>query len=281
MNEAVSRQPSAVSPVLSTASGWSTSSDGPRPPAPGPRFPRRRERGALLAAGVMLACLLLGAGTLHTLESDRGPTAPMPGAEVELLPPPDLARALALSYRAVAADLFWVRTVLYLGWHVEHDQRFPKLAALLDLVVTLDPHFVEAYRIGALFLGFVARDLPAATRLLERGVQATPERWELPHDLGRLYMVLGKDPGKAMTWFRQADALAGRPEYVPRIIAKLATQAGQREVAIELWVRIYRESENAHVRDQAERELRSLGVRIRREPPSGEGAAKGDEGARR
>lgn len=231
--------------------------------------------------GVLLGCLLLSAGTLRRLEAGRPQAGRVGEAELELLPPPALARALALAYDAVAADLFWVRTILYFGWHVEHDQRFPRLAPLLDLVVALDPHFIEAYRTGALFLGFVADDLPAASRLLERGVQANPERWELPHDLGRLHMIFGKDPGKAMAWFQRADGFPGRPDYVPRMVAKLATRAGQREVAIELWVRIFQETENAYVRDQAEKELRALGVVIRRGPPSGEGAAKGDEGARR
>lgn len=243
-----------------------------RPDARGARRPRRagglgRDGSALAATGALLACLLVSAGTLRSLEAGRGPAARAPEGELELLPPPALARALALSYDVVAADLFWVRTILYFGTHVETDGRFPKLARLLDLVVALDPHFLDAYRTGALFLSFFAKDLPGAIRLLERGAQANPQRWELPHDLGRLYMIFAKDPAQAMAWFRRADIFPGRPDYVPRMVARLATQAGQREVAVELWFRIYRETDNAHVRDQAERELRSLGVLIRRGGP--------------
>lgn len=243
--------------------------------------PRGRGWGELASAAVLGSCLLASAATLRALEADRGPAARGATPELALLPPPVVARALALSYDAVAADLLWVRTILYFGVHVESDRRFPKLAALLELVVALDPHFLDAYRTGALLLSFFAHDLPAAVQLLERGAQALPEQWELPHDLGRLYMILGRDPAKAMTWFKRADAYPGRPDYVPRMVAKLATQAGHREVAIELWFRIYRETENAYVREQAAQELRALGLVIRRGPPGGEAAVKRGEDARR
>jgi tetratricopeptide (TPR) repeat protein len=219
-----------------------------------------RERGALLAAAALLACLALSAGVLRALEATGRAAGRAPAGELELLPAPGLARALAFSYEAVLADLFWVRTILYFGRHVEGDRQFPKLAALLDLVVGLDPHFLEAYRTGALFLSFFARDFPAAVRLLERGAQANPGRWEIPHDLASLYLLFAGDPAQAMTWFLRADGLPGRPDYVPRLAARLAARAGHREVAIELWLRVLEQTPNAYIRGQAEEELRALGV---------------------
>lgn len=180
--------------------------------------------------------------------------------ELAYLPPPAYLRPALLGFESLAADLFWIRTIQYFGKHLETDGRYPRLYQLVDLVISLDPHFIEAYRLGGLFLSYFAREIDHAIALYEKGIEANPDRWELPHDLGRLYYLDLKDYPKALKWWKVADELPGRPSYLPRFVARLQAQTGHVETAIDLWIEIYRSAENEHIRRIALEELRKLGV---------------------
>jgi len=84
----------------------------------------------------------------------------------------------------------------------------------------------------------------------------------MPHDLGRLYYLDLKDHEKALYWWKIANDLPGRPHYIPRFVPRLYAQTGQKEIAIELWLEMYRATDNKYVRGVAQRELKKLGVTI-------------------
>ena len=90
---------------------------------------------------------------------------------------PTVARKAALSFDAIVADVYWMRALQHYGYyrlHQDAPQRYRLLYPLLDLTTTLDPHFMVAYRFGAIFLaepdpgGAGRPDL--AVKLLEKGV---------------------------------------------------------------------------------------------------------------
>jgi tetratricopeptide (TPR) repeat protein len=196
--------------------------------------------------------------TVRWLEAWPGP------AQVEdeggYLPPAPLARPLTFGYERLAADLSWLRTVQYFGRHLGADNRFPRLRPLLQFTVGLDPHFVEAYRTGALFL-WVAGDIPSALALLEEGYRANPARWELPHDLGRLYFLQVGDHAKALRWWTIAQGLPAAPAYLPRFIARLHGKVGHRETALELWAAILNDpNTDEYFRKIAREEIERLGA---------------------
>jgi tetratricopeptide (TPR) repeat protein len=169
----------------------------------------------------------------------------------------------------MAADLAWLLTIQYFGGHLITDRRFPELRRMVETVVALDPHFVEVYTLGALFLNYFARDVPGAIALLERGAQANPSRWEPPHDLARTYYLDLKDYRQAIHWFEVTDKLPQRPHYVPRFIARLYALSGQRETALELWRAMRDSATSDWVLELATREIAKL------EQASGEPVAGG------
>src|SRR5687768_11320098 len=72
-------------------------------------------------------------------------------------------KRMSLGLDALVADIYWIRTVQYFGGKVidsglplssavTKDLRMDLLAPLLDIVVTLDPQHLPAYRFGAIFL---------------------------------------------------------------------------------------------------------------------------------
>jgi len=57
-------------------------------------------------------------------------------------------------FEALAADVYWLRTVQYFGGErlFRADKRFELLRPLVDITTTLDPRLEIAYRYGAIFL---------------------------------------------------------------------------------------------------------------------------------
>lgn len=204
--------------------------------------------GSILAAG-----LLDGSTELTTREV--GATA---GEERLYLPDAKYSKPLLLGYHGAAADLLWIRIVQYVGSHFETDKRYSQLARTLDLATSLDPHFIEPYRFGGLFLLMLAREPEAAVSLLEKGAAANLDRWELPHDLGRYYFLEAHDDAKTLWWWERAAKLPGRPEYLPRFVARLHARIGRTETALTLWLELYRVAQNDYFRSIALQEIERL-----------------------
>lgn len=189
---------------------------------------------------------------------DRGVRPKAVGEELAYLPSARFLKPALLGFESLAADLFWIQTIQYFGKHVTSDRRFPKLFPLVDLVTSLDPQFIEAYRLGGLYLAYFAREVDRAITLYEKGIASNPDRWELPHDLARLYYLDLKDYGKALEWFQRADRLPGRPQYVSHFVARLYAATGREEMAVEMWWQIYYQTNNEEVRKMAQEEIRKI-----------------------
>jgi tetratricopeptide (TPR) repeat protein len=205
----------------------------------------------------LLVASLLGAVLVATLLDGRGVLATA-GEESLYLPNAKYLKPILLGFDGVAADLLWIRTVQYFGTHLETDRRFPQLAKALDLTTSLDLHFLEPYRLGGLYLLYFVRQPEAAVSLLEKGAAANPDRWELPHDLGRYYYLEARDYDQALRWWERAAKLPTRPEFLPRFVARLYAQTGHAEMAIELWSELYRTAQNDFVRSLALQEMNRL-----------------------
>ena len=215
-----------------------------------------------IAIPVFLVASLLGsilvAGLLDGSTRLTGGVDATAGQERLYLPDARYAKPLLLGFHGAAADLLWIRIVQYVGTHFQGDKGYPQLARALDLATSLDPHFIEPYQFGALFLQMLAREPEAAVSLLEKGAAANPDRWELPHDLGRYYFLEAHDDVKALWWWERAAKLPGRPHYLPRFVARLYARTGHTETALELWTELYRTAQDDHFRSIAHQEIERL-----------------------
>ncbi len=219
--------------------------------------------------GVLGAALVLGAATvvvpLSLALEVRAPHMQRGAGAPPILPRAAVIRPLLLGFHPLAADLYWLRAIQYFGAHMETDRQFPHLYGLVDLVTTLDPHFVEGYQLAGLFLSF-GKHFPEAIAIYEKGIAANPGRWELPHDLGRMYLLDLGDSRQALHWWEQTDRLPGRPHYIPRIIARLYAKTGSLETALELWTAMYERTDNEWVKNTARREIEKLLRELREKP---------------
>jgi hypothetical protein len=210
------------------------------------------------AAVTLMAGLLALSVTLQVWR-DRGWTAYEPQTPVMWLKATPYAKASMLGYELLAADLYWIRAVVYFGRQrlaSESTQTFDLLFPLLDLVTTLDPRFTIAYRFGAIFLaepppyGPGRSDL--AVTLLERAVERSPDRWEYPHDLGFVYYWHQRDFEKGATWMDRASQVRGAPFWLKSTAASMHSERGDRASARQLWTQIRDGADNDLLRQAAD-----------------------------
>ena len=210
-----------------------------------------------IAISACLIIALLGSLFVAALLESRGAQATA-GDGWLLLPEARYLKPMLLGFHGAAADLLWIQIVQYVGTHVETDMKFPQLAKALDLATSLDPPFLEPYRFGGLYVLYLARQPEAGVSLLEKGAAANPDRWELPHDLGRYYYLERRDYPRALVWWQRAAKLPGRPDYLPRFVARLYAKTGHEETALELWLDLYRTAQNDFLRSLALQEIERL-----------------------
>ncbi|MBI4537608.1 MAG: hypothetical protein HY712_06595 [candidate division NC10 bacterium] len=232
----------------------------PNVPVSGPAASRLRRWGALGAAILAFATAVVCGIRLDRLHSEQVAATPIFFPRVEIL------RPALLGFQSLAADFWWLRTIQYFGGRVERQENFPQLYQLVDMTVSLDPNFLDAYLYGGLFL-VIAKQYPQAIQIYRKGIAARPDDWEIPYDLGRLYFLEVEDYEQALRWWKLADALPGRPHYLPRFIARLYARTGALETAYELWKSMYDRTNNEWVRRTAAAEMEKILAQMRRSTP--------------
>jgi hypothetical protein len=215
------------------------------------------------AAGPVLAGLLAGAllvGAASALHARAGARlAPPLPEELLYYPSGYLVRQASLGYETAAADLAWLRTIQYYGGHRMTDQRYDHIGHLMHVVTELDPRFVQPYVFGAFVMAQEQRQPQRGLALLEKGLRANPDSWELAFKIGFLHYVCTHDYAAAARFFTIAARMPGHADYVERFAAWTNQRAGNTEVAVLLWKEILATG-NKYMQEVARRELRRLGA---------------------
>jgi hypothetical protein len=207
---------------------------------------------ALMVAGCALLAL---AATLN----DRAPRSDaLNDFELQYFPSGRMLGTAALGFDAVASDFSFLRAVQYYGEHRRTDRQYPWAHHLFDVVTQLDSRYVTPYLFGGLVLAEDTGRLDRAVTLLERGMDAVPDRWELPFEAGFLILVRGRDAAGAAPWLERATRLPGSPDYVRRFAAYAHTRGGSREMALALWREIAATAEEPGLQEAARRYIAEL-----------------------
>jgi tetratricopeptide (TPR) repeat protein len=218
--------------------------------------------GRLAVIGAGLVGIGLAAGVLHAKEA----TFPLPPVEERLLylQSGKTADRLMLTFDALAADVYWIRTIQSYGRDLKNKtraNRFELVQPLLELTTTLDPHFLIAYRFGAVFLAMEPPNGPGrpdqAIALLEKGLVADPTRWQLAHDIGFVHFLYTGDFREAADWFERAAAMPGAPSWLGPLAATTRAGGGDRAGARQMLADMLT-SPDAYIRRAAERTLAQL-----------------------
>jgi len=174
-------------------------------------------------------------------------------------------KKMSLGLDGIVADIYWMRTVQYFGGKLIENKaslsmnstreiRRDLLAPYLNIITELDPHQIQAYRFGAIFLP--ERDLPAAVALLERGIAENPENWRLYQDLGYIYWQEGEYE-KAAEAYERGGQIEGAAWWMRDMAGFMRIKGGSRDTARAVYSK-YAESEDPQIRKQATLRLEQL-----------------------
>ena len=217
---------------------------------------------------VVTLALLLAASVSIQIARDRVWQPYTPERSLLWVQSSEVADRLALSFDAMAADVYWIRAVLYYGstrLAPEGARNFDALYPLLDLTTGLDPRFKVAYRFGALFLTEPAPNGPGrpdqAIALLERGLARDPDVWEYMHDIGFVHYWWTGDYHAAADWFYKAADAPGSGLWLRPLAAATLQKGGDRESSRILWRQMYESTDVEWLRRNAERALLQIDAR--------------------
>lgn len=226
---------------------------------------------------VPASALALGICLLYPMQRWIDSKAPreITGEETLYLSSGETIKKMSLGLESLAADVYWIRTVQYFGRKLiesgkpitsssTKDISMPLLAPLLNIVVTLDPQHIPAYRFGAIFLP--ERDLPSAMALVEKGIRENRDEWRLYQDLAYIYWQAGnassgsqqaEDFAKAAEWYEKGSNVPGAAWWMRDLAGLMRIKGGSRESARAVYEK-YLLSDDKIIRGQAISRLRQL-----------------------
>jgi tetratricopeptide (TPR) repeat protein len=216
----------------------------------------------LWAALAVAAIGLAGSAAVLSARDARFPAPPL-AERLLYLRSGRVADRVMLQFDAVAADVYWIRTIQHYGRDLRSSRpdRFGLLEPLLDLTTTLDPHFNVAYRFGAFFLAspppYGPGRVDQAVALLEKGLGHNPGRWQYAHDIAFVHYWFSGDYLEAARWFDRAADMPGAPEWILPLAAVTRLQGGDRTGARLMLSNLASSTDN-YVKAAAERGLLQL-----------------------
>ncbi len=179
-----------------------------------------------------------------------------------LLPNGKHLKVASLGQASLLADLMYLWAIQYYSEY-EREDRFQYVQHIFgNVIAELDPHYIDAYWMGALILIVEAKDLEAGLRLLDQGIEANPENWMLPYLAGWECYHADRFE-RAEAYFAHAAALPEVPIYVKRTRIGMAAAKGDLRRAYVMWIDILQDpGADERTIDIAERQLRHLKVKI-------------------
>jgi tetratricopeptide (TPR) repeat protein len=183
------------------------------------------------------------------------------------LPKGEYLKPALLGYHHLGADILWLRLVQVIGKKRNTADEYEWMYHALDVMTTLDPQYAYAYYAGGVILGDLANRPDLSNRLLEKGVTANPDAWNIPFLLGYNYYFLLGDPAKGAEYIMQAARRPDGPSYLPGLATRMAAEAGSPDTALVFLEARLRETQDPEMREVLanrmkeviiERDLRTL-----------------------
>ncbi len=178
-------------------------------------------------------CAIAATAVAHA----RMDTATRHVEDARWLPTVGQARLASLGFGAVLGDYYWLEAMHLVGSVRGNVAPYtPVIAGLIELVTGLDPWVDHPYRFAAIWLSDSPESLSRANRLLEKGIAYHPLDWRNRHYLGFNHFYHLGDAQSAADVLERAVGLAGAPNYLAPLVAKLRADAGSLDAAEALLV---------------------------------------------
>lgn len=162
--------------------------------------------------------------------------------QLVIMPGEFLTNFVIGGFRGIAVDIIWIK--IDDKWH--HGKWF-EIIPLLRAATWLQPHFLEAWELGAWHMAYnlyvYAKGMPDREKYIEEGIRFLKEGlaknrnvYDLRFNLGWIYYHKLKDYDKGIRYFRGAIRYK-HPSYIDRLIAHGYRKKGDIEAEYIEWQR--------------------------------------------
>lgn len=150
--------------------------------------------------------------------------------DVAVLPTAGTLRWLFPSHPTLAANLYWLRTVQYIGEPRGNARGWERLYPLSELVTDLDPRHGYAYQVTSTILSAVDR-VGESNRVLEKGIRNVPERYLLPYQRAFNAFYYEGDFAAAGRYAELAARAPGAPEHLRQNVLAYYVKGNRADLA--------------------------------------------------
>jgi hypothetical protein len=211
--------------------------------------------GALAAATIALTAA--ARISLEPAASERGAVR-----DPAWLPSGKVLRTASFGQRLLLADFYWLRAVSYMGETLlAKVARWEALLPLAEIVTDLDPRYAYVYQVTGSNLAGLASRHAEADQILEKGMRALPDRWNLPFIQATNKFLFEQDYVAAARLARRAAELGKRPHLalLAANLSALANTDDEYDAAATFLVQMLAQTNLPEMRDELEGRL----IRIR------------------
>jgi len=173
---------------------------------------------------LVFAVVYLGLAALFQIAYDRQRIRhrPVENPSLPLLLPAAWLQAFPLGFKNVIADALWVEMIQDFAYRRGEGL----FGQYIDRITMLDPKFEYPYLLGVLIMPRFGH-METIAAIVERGMRALPENWQIPFYLGAQYHVVERDTETAMRYVALAAQKPSSPPLVRQMQAIYAAHAGE------------------------------------------------------
>lgn len=177
------------------------------------------------------SAVALALAGLCGLAASRMPVPEERPYDVAVVPTPGTLRWLFPSHPTLAANLYWLRTVQYIGEQRTERRGWARLLPLAELVTDLDPKHGYAYQVTGTILSAVGR-IDESNRILEKGIRNVPDRYILPYHRAFNAFYYQGDFAAAGRYAELAARTPGAPEHLRQNVLAYYVKGSRADLAV-------------------------------------------------
>ena len=210
--------------------------------------------------------LVLGFGGVNVAQHQLdGRRAHQFDDELLYLPNEQLLTHFTGGMSSVVASFLWLQCIQYTAETFREDRKLEWLAHMSRTITRLDPHFIDVYRYGGIFLASLEADDDASIDLMRRGMRHNPRDWGLPYEIAMVYLINRRDnPESArlgVQYIHMAMATGNAPAFLQSAAEGFHLKHDLPDLERAMWEEALETAEDDLMRDIARRKLKELDIR--------------------
>jgi len=164
--------------------------------------------------------------------------------------PPMLLKALGGEFKGLLANYFFLEAATFVGGNTAvSDKEWAAVARLLEQSSVLDPYFKQTYSFAQGVLPWHAERVDQTMVILERSREHRTWDWLPGFFMGFNHFYFSKDYDAASQALMAASRVPDAPPALATWAARLASQAGQYQTALEFLEGMYESTEDENQKD--------------------------------